>query len=275
MTIPSTSIGGLEVSRLMCGSNPFFGYSHFSKARDLWQKEYFTRERIVAVIAKCTEFGMNAVMGPPLEELHQAIVAARDVTGREIIWVCTPWGGKPGELENGIAWCAERGASICMPHSAWVDSHHVSSEKRIEGLERYVQLIRSFGMIPGLSTHRPETLVSGEAAGYDIETYILPHNVTGFLLQVETDWNARVIRECPKPVMVIKPLAAGRIAPDAGLPFVYRSIKPIDTVCLGFTSPHEVEEDVTIILQALEGQPASVPLSTTRSKAPLTKPGPS
>jgi len=271
MTIPTTIIGGLEVSRLMCGSNPFFGYSHFSKARDIWQKEYFTHDRIAAVIARCAELGVNAVMGPPLEELHQAIVAARDAAGREINWVCTPWGSKPGELEAGIAWCAERGVKICMPHSAWVDSHLVSSQNKIEGLEQYTKLIRSYGMIPGLSTHRPDTLVSGEASGYDIETYILPHNVAGFLLQVETDWNARGIRQCPKPVMVIKPLGAGRIAPDGGLPFVYSTIKPIDTVCLGFTSPYEVEEDVAIIMQTLEGLPASVPLTTSRSKAPLTK----
>jgi len=49
-------------------------------------------------------------------------------------------------------------------------------------------------MIPGLSTHMPESLIYADESGLDIETYISVYNSMGFLMQVEVDWIAQVIR---------------------------------------------------------------------------------
>ena len=68
-------------------------------------------------------------------------------------------------------------------------------------------------MIPGLSTHMPETPVYADRSGADVETYIQLYNAAGFLMQVEADWVMRIIRQAQKPVMTIKPLAAGRASP--------------------------------------------------------------
>jgi len=48
--IPEIEIAGVKISRLICGTNPFNGYSHFSKAKDVWLRRYFTVERIVEVL---------------------------------------------------------------------------------------------------------------------------------------------------------------------------------------------------------------------------------
>ena len=137
--------------------------------------------------------------------------------------------------------------------------------------EEVLGLIRSLGMEPGWSTHRPETIVVSDRAGYDIAAYIQPYNSIGFLCAVETDWVARVINNTPKPVICIKPLGAGRILPPTGLSFVYNSIKPIDTVCIGVLSPQETEEDVKIALSIMEKQAINVELQYTRSKQVLAK----
>ena len=60
---PMAEIGGLPISRLICGSNPFLGFSHYSAARDRWLKEYFTVERMVEVVEEiATERGISMVL---------------------------------------------------------------------------------------------------------------------------------------------------------------------------------------------------------------------
>jgi len=73
-------------------------------------------------------------------------------------------------------------------------------------------------MVPGLSTHMPETVIYADAMGADVATYIQLYNAAGFLLQVETDWVMRIIQNARKPVMTIKPLArAGSCRPWGSL----------------------------------------------------------
>ena len=53
---------------------------------------------------------------------------------------------------------------------------------------------RERGMIPGLSTHMPESIIYADESGLDVDTYISIYNAMGFLMQVEVDWIAQVIR---------------------------------------------------------------------------------
>ncbi len=77
-------------------------------------------------------------------------------------------------------------------------------------------------------------------------------NAAGFLMQHEIEKCARTIWECPKPVMTIKPMAAGRLTPYVGLTFAWNAIRPQDMVTVGAGSPEEAEEDIEISLAALE-----------------------
>lgn len=265
MQLPMTSIGGVEVSRIVCGSNPFLGFSHFSAARDTWMRGYFDDARIVEVMAKCAEFGVNCVISGPEPRMYEAINEVERQTGRRMVWMCTP-GIAGTDPSDGIKWCADHGVQICMPHTSWTDARLNIAKREIEGLAPYLEQMRSLGMATGLSTHRPEVITVGDAAGYDLDTYVQPFNVAGFLYPVETDWVARVIRGTPKPVICIKPLAAGRVMPEPGLGFVFRNCKPNDTVAIGFMSPEEVEEDIKIAVAVMQGRQAEVELTKSRSK---------
>ena len=172
----------------------------------------------------------------------------------------------------GIEESAEMGARICMPHQHWTDGNMIVNQKRIIGLEKVCERIRELGMIPGLSTHRPETVVVCDSAGYDVATYIQMYNAIGFLCQVETDWIARVINQTRKLIMAIKPLAGGRILPPTGLSFVYNSIKPIDMVCIGTMSTYEAEDDIRIVRDLLaRGSSGGSELQYSRSKGSLIR----
>jgi len=271
MTIPTTTIAGRQVSRLVCGSNTFLGFSHFSAARDAWLKQHFDTRRIVDVLAAASEMGVNGLVGPADERLHLALEQHRRETKRDIAWIATTYGHTEIEAqERELRLLAGWGAPICLIHASYTDTHLFTARRRIEGMERLLGRARELGMAPGVSTHRPETLPTCDAAGYDVECYILPLNAAGFLCSVETNWVAKIIRETPQPVVCIKPLAAGRLMPFEGLNFVYHAIKPADTVAIGLLGPEEAREDLTIAAEIMAGMAASASaagLSTSPSKS--------
>ncbi len=269
MALPMTKIGGLEICRLICGSNPFGGFSHFSKARSVWMNRYFTVERVLEVLVRCCEHGINAVVSGINEKLGAALERLHDETDHQMHWICTPGGPDLKTCLEGTQWCADHNVSICMPHPSYTDANLDVARGVIRGADEICAKVRELGMIPGFSTHRPETVTVGDKAGYDIETYIQLYNAIGFLVPVETDWAARVITGSPKPIICIKPLAAGRILPPTAFTFVYHTIKPIDTVACGFLSVEEVDEDVQIVQQILAGRQVDVELQETRSKSGL------
>jgi len=260
MTFPTTHIGHLELSRMLIGTNPFYGYSHFSRAKDTWLKRYFTPQRIYEVIEACARQGLNGVLSgagthfktglqPILEEVERT-------TGVHVVWIGTPAGRALEELLEEIRAAADQGVQICMPHQMYSDNMLVPNQGRLIGYEQAAQLIRDLGMVPGVSTHRPEAITTCDQAGYDVAAYIQPYNPIGFLCPLETDWVRRIISGTNKPVIVIKPLAAGRVLPPTGLNFCYSTIKPIDTVCVGMFSVEEVEEDVNLARSIISGAEA-------------------
>ncbi len=270
MALPYSEVGGLKIARLVIGSNTFFGYSHFSRAKDTWLRRFFTDDKIQEVLEKCVSKGMNAICSMPGERLRKIMDRVEQNSGVHIIWFATPGNRYPWEnWRDDVNLTADMGAEFCMPHQCYTDNALASGRGEIERYAEMAAYIREKGMRPGLSTHRPETILVVDRAGYDCEVYIQPYNGIGFLCSVETDWIGRVIREAKKPVLCIKPLGAGRLMPPTGLPFVFNSIKPSDVVCIGMTSPEEVEENVAIVEQTLAGQAASVELQYTRSKAAL------
>jgi hypothetical protein len=115
----------------------------------------------------------------------------------------------------------------------------------------------------------PETIVYADQMGADVETYLQPYNAAGFLMQVEADWVMRVIHQARKPVMTIKPLAAGRLLPVVGLAFVWSTLREQDLVTVGATTPDEAREVAELSLDLLSHRLPSSALQTTRSKLSL------
>jgi hypothetical protein len=128
-------------------------------------------------------------------------------------------------------------------------------------------------MLPGLSTHMPEAVTCADACEADVESYIQVYNAAGFLCQVETDWVQKIIRDAKKPVMTIKPMAAGRLLPPTGLAFVWSTLRDCDMVTAGTMSAAEAEEVIEISRALLERRAPEVTLQYTRSKSSLVKGG--
>jgi hypothetical protein len=272
---PRTTVGGVSLPRLIAGSNWFLGYSHTSLARDKFIKHHQTRARIAQVLCAFLENGIDAVMGPPSDLLEFATQDAEQKCGKSIVRIITPMfnvlpGGDPEtEPEKILDTCQKLGATFCLPHQCVTDALIDRTIGRIRDLPRYTHMIRQRGMIPGLSTHMPEAVIYADRHDEDVETYLQIYNAAGFLMQVEADWVMHVIHQALKPVMTIKPLAAGRLLPVVGLSFVWSTIRPQDMVVIGTTTPDEVREVVHISLDLLQKRPPEYELQRTRSKQTL------
>jgi len=272
---PRTTVGGVSLPRLLVGTNWFLGWSHTSLAKDNFIKEYQTRERIVAMLQVFQEYGIDAVMAPLSPHLDDSICEAEQRTGHKIIRIYTPAfelnpeAATAEQAEAVLDRCAALGATFCMPHQCVTDALVDRRAGVIRDLDQYTRMIRERGMIPGLSTHMPETIIYADKMDADVETYIQLYNSAGFLLQVETDWVMRIIRDAKKPVMTIKPLAAGRILPVVGLAFVWNTIRDQDMVVIGATTPAEAQESIELSLDLINRRIPTNTLQQTRSKNSL------
>lgn len=275
MLFPRTTVGNISLSRLIVGTNWFLGYSHYSAAKDKLIKDTQNRDKIVSILEVFLNSGVDTVMGPLNPLLTEAIQEAQQRSGQEFKLILTPWfnllpgGDLVNDPEPVIAQCKAAGATICMPHQMVTDALMDRMYRKIREIDKYTQLIRQYEMIPGLSTHMPETVVYADETGADVETYIQIYNATGFLMQVETDWVTKIINNAKKPVMTIKPLAAGRLLPIAGLAFVWNTIREQDMVTVGTTTPDEAREVIDISLDLLNRRTPEIQLQRTRSKSSI------
>lgn len=278
---PRTTAGGLSVSRMIIGTNWFLGWSHTSNAKDSYIKENIAdRKKIADILEVFLKAGVDTIMGqityPPLAD---AIKDAEDRTGRGMIIVSTPLlpvtkdtpsrGFDIGETERILDKEAAYGAHFCMPHQCVTDSMTDRCTREIRKMDAVCRMIRERNMVPGLSTHMPESIIYADESGLDVDTYISIYNSMGFMMQVEVDWTANVIREAKKPVMTIKPMAAGQLRPFQALNFVWNTIRDCDMVTVGTMSPAEAQECIDLSMGILERRHVPVKLQETRSKASI------
>ena len=278
---PRTDVGGVSVSRMIVGTNWFLGFSHCTPAKDEYVKEHIRDRRAIADILEVFfRAGVDTVMGNiPTSALHEGILEAQDRTGVECIIVSTPGfevsertpaeGLDMDEVARKLDEERDLGTRICMPHQCTTDALVDRCLRQVRHGDVLCRAIRERGMIPGFSTHFPQTIVYADESGLDVETYISIYNAMGFLMPLEVDWVARVIQHAKKPVMTIKPMAAGHLRPFQALTFVWNTIREKDMVTVGTMSPKEAGELVELSLEILANQPSSGALQETRSKASI------
>jgi hypothetical protein len=195
-TFPRTIVGGVSLSRMIIGTNWFLGWSHTTSAKDDFIKENIAdRKKIADILEVYFRAGVDTIMGmiahPPLAD---AIAEAEDRTGTGCIVISTPHfpvtpqvpekGFDLGEVDKILERDAKLGATFCMPHQGTTDALMDRCTRKIRWMDQLSARIREHGMIPGLSTHMPETIVYADESGVDVETYISIYNSMGFLKPV-------------------------------------------------------------------------------------------
>lgn len=199
--------------------------------------------------------------------------------------------GLDPEIFTQIDWCADHDVSACMPHRIYTDlvidkEHLVIGGTPFEELEGKIKSygnlaaiamrvysgihvksfkamykiaypdiaahVRDKGMIPGLSTHYPESIKAVEKNGYDAPLIIQPLNKKGYQSPVEPRELIEVIQGTKIQILNIKPMAAGRLKPRPALEFCLNNIKKNDFLAVGFGKYEYCVEDGKILAELLE-----------------------
>lgn len=264
---PRTSVADVELSRLIIGTNWMLGWSHTSPAADnLIHRRNGNRESMAAILEVFLNAGVNAVMGPfdQSNVIGDAMKLAEDRCGSELVRINTPilnvddTAEARSEAERTIATAAANGARFCFPHHSSAEQLVNKNLQQMPRLPDYLSMIRDHGMIPGLSAHMPELVIYSDLNEYDVEAYIQIYNCAGFLMQIEIEHVHSMIWNAKRPVMTIKPMAAGRVSPFVGITFSYSTIRPSDMVTVGCLTPEEAKEDIEIALAAIERRPPNL-----------------
>ncbi len=276
---PRTLVGGVSMPRMIIGSNWFLGYSHCTPSKDKLIHETFADYHTLADLLEVfLNAGVDAVMGFGRNPLLQAgVKEAEQRAGRKCIIVSTPSlphdrrtateGFDMDEIRRLLDAEVDCGATFCMPHTSTTDDMVDNCAREVRHMAPVFAEMRQRGLIPGLSTHLPQTIVFTDETGLDAETYIAIYNAMGFLMPLEVDWTQRIIHGAKKPVITIKPMASGQIRPFQAFHFVWNTLRPQDMVTVGCMTPDEAKEVIELSLSILERRNADIALQETRSKA--------
>ena len=244
--LPTIKLGSVEVSRLILGSNPFFGFAH--KPGDVGKQmtDYYTEERIMAVLDEAAEHGITAVWTPCYDHWIRLWNKYREKGGKLKIWIGQP-DPQPRQMKAAITACAKNGGKAICIQGARVDRQVAAG--RFDVLRDWLDHVHSFGLPAGLAAHNPRAHLLAEEkklpADFYHQCFYQPEDYSKKL----RDLAVATIRKLDKPVVGYKILAAGRLPAPEGFSFAFKHLRRKDGVCVGIfpkDDPDQITEDATL-----------------------------
>src|SRR3989442_438661 len=115
-SLPTIRLGSHQVSRLIIGGNPIYGYSHFNRLLSRHQTEWHTPERVVELLRRCEQTGINTWQNSYAERTLQDLDRYRQAGGK-MHWLCLgkgDWDQNPDRIDD----AAKRKPIGIAPHGA-------------------------------------------------------------------------------------------------------------------------------------------------------------
>ena len=250
--LPTIKLGRHDVTRLIIGGNPIYGFSHFNKILSAYQTAWHTPERVVQLLQHTEASGINTWQNSYAERTLSDLQRYRD-GGGTMHWLCL---GKPDWDENLhlIHEVAKRKPIGIAPHGGL--GERLFRQNKPGVLTDLLKRIRDEGVLVGLSAHNPALIELAEEKGWDVDYYMCclyyltrPRNEIEKLLGGESPVGEvylpsdpprmfKVIQATRKPCLAYKVLAAGRKIESPSqvrqcFETAFRNIKPIDAVIVG------------------------------------------
>jgi len=243
--IPMIKLGDLEVSRVFLGSNPFFGFSHGNpQASGKEMREWYTKERIMAVLDEAAELGINAVWTPCYEHWIELWNDYREKGGKLKNWI-----GQPDRrpMEKEIMAAVKNGSTAICIQGCNIDAE--VGKGRWDVVRGWLELIKSHNLPAGMATHRATTHLEAEERGLPTDFYHQTMYRPDNYVKPGLEESLATIEKLDKPVVGYKVLGAGRVRPHDTLPYVFKRLKRKDGICVGVfpkKNPNETKENVTL-----------------------------
>jgi hypothetical protein len=241
-TLPTVRIGTLEVSRLILGSNPFWGYSHKSPQLDEEMKRHHTDERIMQILAEAADCGLTTVASPPDERWVKLWTRYLEKVGRLKIWI-SQCHGNPGQMPEEIDRSVKAGAKAIFIQGARVEEQF--GQGNFSVLQSWIERIKEAGLPAGAAAHWPEIHPELERRKFPTDFYYqCLYNVSksNDYSAGEREKAVATIERLEKPVIAYKILAAGRLTASEGFEYAFSHINRKDGVCVGIYAQKAIDQ---------------------------------
>lgn len=240
--LPTVRLGTLEVSRLILGSNPFWGYSHKSAALDEEMRRHHTDDRIMRILDEAAACGVTAVASPPDERWRKLWARYAAGGGRLGTWI-SQCHGDPGQMRTEIDRSVEAGAKAVFIQGARVEEQYAKG--RFDTLRAWIEHIREAGLPAGAAAHWPEIHPELERRGFPVDFYyqcMYNASKSDDYGPAEREKAAATIAGIAKPVIAYKILAAGRLSAAEGFEYAFNHIRRKDGVCVGIYAENAIDQ---------------------------------
>jgi hypothetical protein len=266
--VPKMKFGGVEISRLVMGSNPMYGFAHFNNNLGMAMRDWYTPDQVCEILHRANSYGINAFNFVNVERSPQDLARFEAEGGKAHLIAQVMAKDDAAAMVRDLKPLAlqRRGEEI----DAAFRKGDMASERE------WCKKARDLGVLVGVGTHKPEVIDMVESQGWDIDFYSgCVYNRTrspeewrkvlnGELLEMPGDIYLqsdparmyKAMRQTSKTCFAFKILAAGRI-PDNGVEQAFRtayaSIKPHDGVYVGMFPriKDEVRENAEIVHRIL------------------------
>jgi len=244
--VPKVKFGKVEISRLVLGTNPFYGYAHYNQILSNVMREWYTAAKVLEVLQQCEKYGINAFNYVHSDRAQADWERYQAEDGRMHL-ICQGTTDDPAELVNAV-----------KPMSVFVQGERTDNAfraGRMDTIRDYCKKLRDLGVtMVGVGSHIPEVLAMVEEQGWDVDCYAgcvynrrrtaeelrkllggeLPEMPSEVYLQDDPPRMYKVFRQTKKPCFAFKIMAAGRVrSPEAAFKLAFDSIKQTDFVIVG------------------------------------------
>jgi hypothetical protein len=284
--LPTVSLGPHRVTRLIVGSNPIRGYSHFNPITNQQMVEWYTDERAAQMLLDCQKAGINTFQSSYFQERWVRIWDLFHQKGGQLHWICLTSAADvvPPVRHQTAEWVRDgqiAAINTLVKYKPIAMVHHgghtgfLWRAGKLDYIKDHINKAHDVGCLAGISTVNPQILTTLEEKGFANDFYMAGlHNNERRpeewmkeigTVPVDEGWiasdpprMAEAVRQVKKPVLVYKVLAAGRKCQSEeqkqeAIAWAYKNIKPIDATIIGLYPRYsdQVTETVQMVQQAL------------------------
>jgi hypothetical protein len=266
--VPQMKFFHAEIGRLVLGVNPLYGWSHYNNNFSQAMREYYTPERVTAVLHQAESYGINSYNYVHQDRAPEDWARYRAEGGKmHLIAQVTAKTDTDALARDLKPLAMQRQGEVV--DDAW-------QAGKMETVKEWCKKVRDLGILVGVGSHLPEVLAYVEEKGWDVDFYAgcvynrrrMPEEIRTVLggqmvemprelyLKSDPARMYKVFRQTKKPCFAFKVLAAGRLAGadiEQAFQTAYESIKPNDGVYVGVFPKYkdELRENAMLVQKIL------------------------